>query len=70
MATMKAMACPICTTLERDERLLREAVEECVEALRRNLPADVRRGSLRQPPGPGRAVPTQVCEAVSQGVGE
>jgi len=39
---MKAMACPICTTLERDERLLREAVEERVEALRWNLPADVR----------------------------
>jgi hypothetical protein len=33
---------PICTRLERDEQLLRDAVQERVEALRFELPEDIR----------------------------
>jgi hypothetical protein len=36
------MPCPICTTIARDEQLLREAVEERTEALRWNLPEKIR----------------------------
>ena len=36
------MACPTCTRLDRDEALLRDAVEERVEVLRWALPEDVR----------------------------
>jgi hypothetical protein len=36
------VACPTCTRLDRDERLLQEAVEERVEVLRYALPEDVR----------------------------
>jgi hypothetical protein len=36
------MPCPTCTRLERDEELLRSALEEREEALRFDLPEDVR----------------------------
>lgn len=36
------MACPACTRLDRDEALLRDAVQERTEALRFALPEDVR----------------------------
>jgi hypothetical protein len=39
---MRAMACPTCTRLDRDEALLRDAVQEPAEALRFHLPEDVR----------------------------
>jgi hypothetical protein len=37
-----AMTCPTCTRLDRDEALLRDAVREREEALRFELPEDVR----------------------------
>jgi hypothetical protein len=36
------MACPTCTRLERDEALLRDAVQEREEALRFDLPVELR----------------------------
>jgi hypothetical protein len=36
------MACPTCTRLERDEALLRDAVQERAEALRFELPEELR----------------------------
>jgi hypothetical protein len=36
------MACPTCTRLERDEALLRDAVQERAEALRVELPEELR----------------------------
>jgi hypothetical protein len=36
------MACPTCTRLERDEALLRDAVQEREEALRFDLPEELR----------------------------
>jgi NMD protein affecting ribosome stability and mRNA decay len=42
MATIRAMACPTCTRLERDEALLRDAVQERAEALRFELPEELR----------------------------
>ena len=36
------MPCPTCTRLDRDEALLRDAVQERAEALRFELPEDVR----------------------------
>lgn len=36
------MACPTCTRLDRDEALLRDAVQEREELLRFGLPEDVR----------------------------
>jgi hypothetical protein len=35
------MACPTCTRLERDEALLRDAVQERAEALRVELPEEL-----------------------------
>lgn len=39
---MCGMPCPICTRMERDESLIRSAVEERTETLRFALPEDVR----------------------------
>jgi hypothetical protein len=36
------VSCPTCTRLDRDEALLRDAVQERAEALRFALPEDVR----------------------------
>jgi hypothetical protein len=38
----ESVSCPTCTRLDRDEELLRSAVEERAEALRFDLPEDVR----------------------------
>ena len=42
------MAYPTCTRLDRDEELLRSAVEEREEALRYALPEDVRMAVLEE----------------------
>jgi hypothetical protein len=42
------MACPTCTRLDRDEALLRDAVDERVEVLRFALPEDVREAVLEE----------------------
>ena len=36
------MACPTCSRLDRDEAVLRDAVQERAEALRLNLPEQIR----------------------------
>ncbi len=43
-----AMPCPTCTRLDRDEALLRDAVDERVEVLRFELPEDVREAVLKE----------------------
>jgi hypothetical protein len=45
---MGVMACPTCSRLDRDEALLRDAVDERVEVLRFELPEDVREAVLEE----------------------
>jgi hypothetical protein len=45
---MWVMACPTCTRLDRDEALLRDAVQEREEVLRFALPEDVREAVLEE----------------------
>ena len=44
----KKVSCPTCDRLDRDEELLRSAVEERIEALRGNLPEDLRAQVLEE----------------------